>query len=134
MNYAGIKYCPRCGEHIFKTTQLKNGDVLAWCSQCEHTVRISDHDSDPLMTVFEELNQNYDGKDMEQEGEKMTKTDIFTVIGKLNKWDITCGEFTLGTPLGDIKINIEKCENLMLNEMIDAMRNRRNIEIKVVAE
>lgn len=55
MNYAGIRYCPRCGEHIFKTTQLKNGSIVAWCSQCEHTMRINDYDSDPLMTVFEEL-------------------------------------------------------------------------------
>lgn len=57
MNYAGIKYCPRCGEHIVKTTQSKNGSVVAWCSQCEHTMRISDYDSDPLMTVFEELTE-----------------------------------------------------------------------------
>lgn len=57
MNYAGIRYCPRCGEHIFKTMQLKNGSVVAWCSQCEHTMRISDYDSDPIMTVFEELTE-----------------------------------------------------------------------------
>ena len=62
---------------------------------------------------------------MEQEGERMTTTDIFTVAGKLNTWDVILGEFTLGTPLGDIKINTEKCTNLMLNEMIDAMKNRR---------
>lgn len=55
MNYAGIKYCPRCGEPIFKAVQLKNGDVIAWCSQCEHTMRISDYDTDPIMTAFEEL-------------------------------------------------------------------------------
>ena len=64
----------------------------------------------------------------------MTRTDIFTVVGKLNRWDIVRGEFTLGTPLGDIRINTEKCEDLLLRELIDAMRNRRNIEIKVVAE
>lgn len=61
-------------------------------------------------------------------------TDIFTVVGKLNRWDIIRGVFTLGTPLGDIEINIEDCTDLMLNEMIDAMRNRRNVEIKVVAK
>lgn len=61
-------------------------------------------------------------------------TDIFTVVGKLNRWDIIRGEFTLGTPLGDIEINIEECTDLMLNEMIDAMRNRRDVEIKVVAK
>lgn len=55
MNYAGIRYCPRCGEHLFITVQLTTGDVVAWCSQCEHTMKISDCDSDPLMTVFEEL-------------------------------------------------------------------------------
>lgn len=55
MNYAGIRYCPRCGEHIFKTSQIKNGSVVAWCSQCEHTMSIGDYDSDPLMTVFDEL-------------------------------------------------------------------------------
>lgn len=64
----------------------------------------------------------------------MTTTDIFMVAGKLNKWDIIRGEFTLGTPVGDIRINIEKCTNMMLNELIDAMKNRRMIEIKVVSE
>lgn len=64
----------------------------------------------------------------------MTAIDIFTVAGKLNKWDIIRGEFTLGTPVGDIRINIEKCEDLLLNELIDAMKNRRRIEIKVVEE
>lgn len=64
----------------------------------------------------------------------MTATDIFTVAGKLNRWDIIRGEFTLGTPVGDIRINIEKCEDLLLNELIDAMKNRRRIEIKVVEE
>ena len=64
----------------------------------------------------------------------MTTTDIFTVAGKLNKWDIIRGEFTLGTPVGDIRINIEKCEDLLLNELIDAMKNRRRVEIKVVEE
>lgn len=60
--------------------------------------------------------------------------DIFTVTGKLNKWDILRGEFTLGTPVGDIKINIEKCNDMMLNEMVDAMKYRRTVEIKVVEE
>ena len=64
----------------------------------------------------------------------MTTTDIFTVAGKLNKWDIIRGEFTLGTPVGDIRINIEKCEDLLLNELIDAMKNRRRVEIKVVED
>ncbi|MBQ1293553.1 MAG: hypothetical protein IIY21_05915 [Clostridiales bacterium] len=64
----------------------------------------------------------------------MTATDIFTVAGKLNQWDIIRGEFTLGTPVGDIRINIEKCDNQMLDAMIDAMKNRRRIEIKVVNE
>lgn len=60
--------------------------------------------------------------------------DIFTVVGKLNKWDILLGEFTLETPLGDIKINIDKCTSMMLDEMVEAMKNRRKIEIKVVVE
>ena len=65
----------------------------------------------------------------------MTKPiDIFTVTGKLNKWDILRGEFTLGTPMGDIKINIEKCNDMMLNEMVDAMKYRRTVGIKVVEE
>ena len=64
----------------------------------------------------------------------MTTNDIFTVVGRLKKWDITCGEFTMEAPVGDIVINIEKCDDLMLNEMIDAMKNRRMIEIKVVEE
>lgn len=64
----------------------------------------------------------------------MTATDIFTVAGKLNRWDVILGEFTLGTPVGDIRINIEKCTDMMLNELIDAMKNRRRIEIKVVEE
>ena len=55
MNYAGIKYCPRCGELLFETTQIKDGSVLVWCSQCEHSMRIIDYDSDPLMAVIEEL-------------------------------------------------------------------------------
>lgn len=54
MNYdAEIKYCPRCGEHLLETTQIKDGSVVVWCSQCEHTIRIWDYDSDPLMAVFE---------------------------------------------------------------------------------
>lgn len=64
----------------------------------------------------------------------MTTIDIFTVAGKLNKWDISRGEFTMGAPVGDIVINIEKCDNLMFEEMVDAMKNRRTIEIKVVKE
>lgn len=59
---------------------------------------------------------------------------IFTVTGKLNKWDIVKSEFTLGTPVGDIKINIEKCNDMMLNEMVDAMRYRRTVAIKMVEE
>lgn len=60
--------------------------------------------------------------------------DIFTVSGKLVKWDIVREEFTLGTPVGDIKINIEKCSHLMLDEMVDAMKYRRTVEIKMVKE
>jgi len=60
--------------------------------------------------------------------------DIFTVTGKLNKWDILRGEFTLGSPVGDIKINIEKCNDMILNELIDAMKYRRTVSIKVVEE
>lgn len=59
---------------------------------------------------------------------------IFTVTGKINKWDIIKSEFTLATPVGDIKINIEKCNNQMLDEMVDAMRYRRTVGIKVVEE
>lgn len=54
MNYAGIKYCPRCGERTIATTQIKDGSVVVWCSWCEHTMRICDYDSDPLMAVFKE--------------------------------------------------------------------------------
>lgn len=64
----------------------------------------------------------------------MTTTDIFTVAGRLNKWDLKRGEFTMGAPVGDIVINIEKCDNMMLDEMVDAMKNRRMVEIKVVNE
>lgn len=64
----------------------------------------------------------------------MTATDIFTVAGKLNRWDVIRGEFTLGTPVGDIIINTEKCDNQMLNAMIDAMKNRSRLEIRVVEE
>lgn len=72
---------------------------------------------------------------MEQESERMTKPiDKFTVRGKLIKWDINKFEFTLETPVGDIKINIKECNNLMLNRMVDAMRLRRTVEIKVVEE
>lgn len=60
--------------------------------------------------------------------------DKFTVSGKLVKWDINKFEFTLDTPVGDIKINIEKCNSQMLNEMVDAMRLRRKVEIKMVEE
>lgn len=59
---------------------------------------------------------------------------IFAVSGKLIKWDINKFEFTLDTPVGNIKINIEKCNSQMLNEMVDAMRLRRTVEIKVVSE
>jgi len=61
-------------------------------------------------------------------------TDKFTVSGKLVKWDINKFEFTLETPVGDIKINIEKCNSQMLNRMVDAMRLRRMVEIRVVEE
>lgn len=72
---------------------------------------------------------------MEYESERMTQSiNIFTVRGKLIKWDINKFEFTLETPVGDIKINIEKCNSQMLNEMVDAMRLRRTVEIKVVEE
>lgn len=65
----------------------------------------------------------------------MTKPlDIFTVTGKLVKWDIVKSEFTLGSPVGDIRINIEKCNDMMLNEMVDAMKYRRTVSIKVVEE
>lgn len=60
--------------------------------------------------------------------------DRFTVSGKLVKWDINKFEFTLETPVGDIKINIKECNNLMLNKMVDAMRLRRIVEFKVVGE
>lgn len=72
---------------------------------------------------------------MEYESERMTQSiDKFTVSGKLIKWDINKFEFTLETPVGDIKINIKECNNQMLNEMVDAMRLRRTVEIKMVEE
>lgn len=72
---------------------------------------------------------------MERESKGMTQPiDKFTVSGKLVKWDINKFEFTLETPVGDIKINIEKCNSQMLNEMVDAMRYRRTVAIKVVGE
>ena len=61
-------------------------------------------------------------------------TNIFTVAGKLNKWDIIKEEFTLGTPVGYIKINIETCNERMHDEMVDEMKCRRTVEIKVVEE
>lgn len=64
----------------------------------------------------------------------MDTINVFTVAGKLNRWDVIRGEFTLETPVGDILINIEKCTDLMQNELIDAMKNRRKIEISVVKE
>lgn len=65
----------------------------------------------------------------------MTKPiDKFTVSGKLVKWDINKFEFTLDTPVGDIKINIKECSSLMLNEMVDTMRLRRTVTIKMVEE
>ncbi len=51
------KIAMKCGEYIFKTMQVKKGSVEVWCSQCEHTMRIDDYDSDPIMTVFEGLNE-----------------------------------------------------------------------------
>lgn len=65
----------------------------------------------------------------------MTTTNISKLTGKLNKWDVIREEFTLGTPVGDIRINIEKCgDDLMFDTLIDAMKNRRTIEIRVVDE
>ncbi len=56
MNYAGIRYCPRCYEEDnIKTEKVKDGSVLIWCSQCEHTMRINDYGSDPLEMTFEKM-------------------------------------------------------------------------------
>lgn len=54
-----------------------------------------------------------------------------TIIGKLTKWNVVLQVFTLSTPLGDIRINIEKCSDLLLDDFINSMKDRKNVEIKV---
>lgn len=64
----------------------------------------------------------------------MTTTDMLSIKGKFHSWDVISGEFTLGTLNGGVKINVQKCDEEVLDAMIDAMKNRRTIEIRVVDE
>lgn len=54
-----------------------------------------------------------------------------TIVGKLIKWNVIFQEFTLSAPQGNIKINIEECDGSLLDEFIKAMKDRKDIEIKV---
>ena len=57
---------------------------------------------------------------------------MITIIGKLTQWNVVLQEFTLSTySCGDLKINIEKCDKLLLDEFLEAMRMGKNIELKV---
>lgn len=51
------------------------------------------------------------------------------ITGKVNEWNIITGTFKVYTPKGDFEIATEKLEEPMVDALIDAMRNRRDITI-----
>lgn len=53
------------------------------------------------------------------------------IVGKFTKWNVIFQEFTLSAPQGNIKINIEECDEPLLDVFIKAMKDRKDIEIKV---
>lgn len=55
-----------------------------------------------------------------------------TIKGKVEEWSPFFQEFLIGTPVGDIKIQIEKdCAGILEDMLVDAMKNRLTIEIIV---
>ena len=53
------------------------------------------------------------------------------IKGRINKWDIILQTFTLGTPIGDIGLVVDGCETRFLDELVEAMKNRKSVTIEV---
>lgn len=51
------------------------------------------------------------------------------ITGRINEWNILTGTFKVYTPAGDFEIATEKLEEPIVDALIDAMKNRRDITI-----
>lgn len=56
---------------------------------------------------------------------------MMNIIGNLTRWDVIESEFTLNTQAGEIYINVDNVLDAVLNEFIDAMKNRKKIRIEI---
>lgn len=51
------------------------------------------------------------------------------ITGRINEWNLIKGTFKVYTPAGDFEIATEKLDEPMVDALIDAMKNRRDITI-----
>ena len=56
---------------------------------------------------------------------------MMEIIGYLTRWDVIESKFTLDMQSGTIYINLDDTLDSVLNEFIDAMKNRKKIKITI---
>lgn len=54
------------------------------------------------------------------------------IVGMINRWDVLKSTFTMGTPAGDIEINLEDADDALIDVFIDAMKNRKKVRFEVL--
>ena len=54
------------------------------------------------------------------------------IVGMINHWDVLMATFTMGTPAGDIGINLEDADDALIDVFIDAMKNRKKVRFEVL--
>ena len=52
------------------------------------------------------------------------------ILGKVNEWNVLRDQFTVGTPIGDIKIITGGCQTVV-DMFVKAMKERKPIHIEV---
>ena len=54
------------------------------------------------------------------------------ILGKVNEWKIMSDEFTMGTPVGDIRIITTGCADTLVDMLVQAMKERKQVIIEAV--
>ena len=54
------------------------------------------------------------------------------ISGKINEWKIMSNEFTMGTPVGDIRIITTGCSDTLVDMLVQAMKDRKQVNIEAV--
>ena len=54
------------------------------------------------------------------------------IAGKINEWKILDDEFTMGTPVGDVRIITTGCADTLVDMLVQAMKDRKQVIIEAV--